>query len=307
MTKINYFLINIIIFICFAFEAYGKENKILFKLNNEIVTSIDLLNEINFLKSINSEYVNASDDIAYNIAKNSVIREKIKEIEILNYIEEINVDKKVLNNVIVNNFKHLNINSISEFNLYFSNRNIKPSLIKKKISIEILWNKLIFEKFNKKIKIDVNEIKQKLLNKKQKEFFLEEILFELNNGENLDQKLNLIKETISEENFSKAALLYSISDTSRNGGKIGWIKETSISKKILNELKNTKIGNFSKPIVVPGGFLILKIKDQREIKQEIDLEKELKKTIDDQQNQQLAQFSNIYFNKIKKDIFINEL
>ena len=272
MTKLNYFLINIIIFICFAFEAYGKENKILFKLNNEIVTSIDLLNEINFLKSINSEYVNASDDIAYNIAKNSVIREKIKEIEILKYIEEINVDKKVLNNVIVNNFKHLNINSISEFNLYFSNRNIKPSLIKKKISIEILWNKLIFEKFNKKIKIDVNEIKQKLLNKKQKEFFLEEILFELNNGENLDQKLNLIKETISEENFSKAALLYSISDTSRNGGKIGWIKETSISKKILNELKNTKIGNFSKPIIVPGGFLILKIKDQREIKQEIDLE-----------------------------------
>ena len=132
MTKLNYFLINIIIFICFAFEAYGKENKILFKLNNEIVTSIDLLNEINFLKSINSEYVNASDDIAYNIAKNSIIREKIKEIEILNYIEEINVDKKVLNNVIVNNFKHLNINSISEFNLYFSNRNIKPSLIKKK-------------------------------------------------------------------------------------------------------------------------------------------------------------------------------
>ena len=307
MTKLNYFLINIIIFICFAFEAYGKENKILFKLNNEIVTTIDLLNEINYLKSINSEYVNASDDIAYNIAKNSIIREKIKEIEILNYIEEINVDKKVLNNVIVNNFKHLNINSISEFNLYFSNRNIKPSLIKKKISIEILWNKLIFEKFNKKIKIDVNEIKQKLLNKKQKEFFLEEILFELNNGENLDQKLNLIRETISEENFSKAALLYSISDTSRNGGKIGWIKETSISKKILNELKNTKIGNFSKPIIVPGGFLILKIKDQREIKQEIDLEKELKKTIDDQQNQQLAQFSNIYFNKIKKDIFINEL
>ena len=307
MTKLNYFLINIIIFICFAFEAYGKENKILFKLNNEIVTSIDLLNEINFLKSINSEYVNASDDIAYNIAKNSIIREKIKEIEILNYIEEINVDKKVLNNVIVNNFKHLNINSISEFNLYFSNRNIKPSLIKKKISIEILWNKLIFEKFNKKIKIDVNEIKKKLLNKKQKEFFLAEILFELNNGENLDQKLNLIRETISEENFSKAALLYSISDTSRNGGQIGWIKETSISKKILNELKNTKIGNFSKPIIVPGGFLILKIKDQREIKQEIDLEKELKKTIDDQQNQQLAQFSNIYFNKIKKDIFINEL
>lgn len=304
MTKFKYFLINFFIFIFFTFEAYSEENKILFKLNNEIVTTIDLLNEINYLKSINSEYVNASDDIAYNIAKNSIIREKIKEIEILNYIEEINVDKKILNNVIENSFKHININSISEFNLYFSNRNINPSFIKKKISVEILWNQLIFQKFNKKIKIDVNEIKKKLLNKKQKEFFLAEILFELNKGEKLDQKLNLIKKTINEENFSKAALLYSISDTSRNGGQIGWIKETSISKKILNELTNIKIGNFSKPIKVPDGFLILKIKNQREIKQEIDLEKELKKIIDDQQNQQLAQFSNIYFNKIKKDMII---
>ena len=307
MTKFKYFLINLFILIFFTFEGYSEENKILFKLNNEIVTTIDLLNEINYLKSINSEYVNVSNDIAYNIAKNSIIREKIKEIEILNYIEEINVDKKILNNVIENSFKHININSISEFDLYFSNRNINPSLIKKKISIEILWNQLIFQKFNNKIKIDVNEIKKKLLNKKQKEFFLAEILFELNKGEKLDQKLNLIKKTINEENFSKAALLYSISDTSRNGGQIGWIKETSISKKILNELTNIKIGNFSKPIKVPDGFLILKIKDQREIKEEIDLEKELKKTIDDQQNQQLAQFSNIYFNKIKKDIFIDEL
>jgi len=306
MTKFNYFLINFFIFIFFTIEGYSEENKILFKLNNEIVTTIDLLNEINYLRSINSEYRNASDDIAYNIAKNSIIREKIKEIEILNYVERINVDEKILNNVIINNFNYLNINSISEFNSYFSNRNIKPSLIKKKISIEILWNQIIFQKFNNKIKIDVNEIKKKLLNKKQKEFFLAEILFELNKGEKLDQKLSLIKKTINEENFSKAALLYSVSDTSKNGGQIGWIKETSINKKILNELKNTKIGNFSKPIIVPGGFLILKIKDQREIKQEINLEKEIKKTIDDQQNQQLAQFSTIYFNKVKKDIFINE-
>ena len=131
-------------------------------------------------------------------------------------------------------------------------------------------------------------------------------MFELKKGEKLEQKFNLIKKTIIEENFSKAALLYSISDTSKNGGEIGWIKDTSINKKILSELKKTNIGNFSNPIIVPGGFLILKIGDQREIKKEINIEKELKKTIDEKQNQQLAQFSTIYFNKVKKDIFINE-
>ena len=307
MIRFKYFLINFFILIFFTLEGLSQENKILFKLNNEIVTSIDLLNEINYLKSINNEYVNTSDDVAYDIAKNSIIREKIKEIEILNYVDEISIDEKIMNNVIINNFKYLNIRSISEFNEYFLDRNINPSLIKKKLSIEILWNQIIFQKYNNQIKINIDEIKNNLLNKKQKEFLLKEILFELNNGEKLDQKYNLIKKTINEKNFSQAVLLYSISYTSKNDGKIGWIKETAINKKILNKLKNIEIGNYSKPILVPGGFLILKIEDQREIKQNINLEFELNKVIEDKKNQQLNQFSNIYYNKVKKDIFINEL
>ena len=307
MTRFKYFLINFFIMIFLTVECLSQENKILFKLNNEIITSIDLLNEVNYLKSINNEYRNASDNIAYNVAKNSIIREKIKEIEILNYVDEISIDENIINDVIISNFKFLDIRSISEFNEYFLNININPSLIKRKLSIEILWNQIIFQKYNKQIKIDIDEIKNNLLNKKQKEFLLKEILFELNNGEKVNQKYNLIKKTIDEKNFSQAVLLYSISDTSKNDGKIGWIKETSISKKILDKIKNIKIGSYSEPILVPGGFLILKIEDQREIKQNINLQVELNKIIEDQKNQQLNQFSNIYFNKVKKDIFINEL
>ncbi len=307
MTRFKYFLINFFIMIFLTVECLSQENKILFKLNNEIVTSIDLLNEVNYLKSINNEYRNASDNIAYNVAKNSIIREKIKEIEILNYVDEISIDENIINDVIISNFKFLDIRSISEFNEYFLNININPSLIKRKLSIEILWNQIIFQKYKNQIKIDIDEIKKNLLNKKQKEFLLKEILFELNNGEKVNQKYNLIKKTIDEKNFSQAVLLYSISDTSKNDGKIGWIKETAISKKILNKLKNIKTGNYSKPILVPGGFLILKIEDQREIKQDINLEVELNKIVEEKKNQQLNQFSNIYFNKVKKDIFINEL
>ena len=136
---------------------------------------------------------------------------------------------------------------------------------------------------------------------------LSEILFELEKDEKVDEKYNLIKETINQENFKKAVLLYSISNSSKNEGKIGWVRQTTINKKILNEIKKININEYTKPIVVPGGFLILKVEDTREIKANINLEKELKSAIDKAQNQQLSQYSNIYLNKVRKNITIDEL
>ena len=132
-------------------------------------------------------------------------------------------------------------------------------------------------------------------------------MFELNDGEELNKKFKLIKNIIDNKNFNQAALQFSISDTSKNGGKIGWLKDTAINIKILENLKGLDKGNYSEPIVVPGGFLILKIEDIREIEKNIDLENETQKVIENETNQQLNQFSNIYFNKIKKNILINEL
>ena len=143
-----------------------------------------------------------------------------------------------------------------------------------------------------------NEIKEKLLKKKQKEFFLAEILFELNKGEKLDQKLNLIKKTISEENFSKAALLYSVSDTSKNGGKLGWIPMSALNQKIKNEILNINTGDYTKPIVIPGGFLTIKINDARKIENNIDIKKEIDSVANRKTNEQLNQFSVIYFNSL---------
>ena len=61
------------------------------------------------------------------------------------------------------------------------------------------------------------------------------------------------------------------------------------------------------PIVIPGGFLILKIENTREIDVEFDLEQEIQNIIKKKTNEQLNQLSNIYFNKIKKNIEVNEL
>ena len=195
--------------------TYAQENKFLFKINNEIVTSIDVLNEINFLNATNSQFINTKKNEAYEIAKNSLLREKIKEIEILKFIEKIEIDEKILEEVIINNFNYLNINNIKSFNNYFIGLDINPLLVKRKISIELLWNRLIFEKFKNKIKINDEELKNELKKQKQNELLLYEILFEVNEGENLNQKFNLIRKTVEEKNFSQAALKFSISDSSK--------------------------------------------------------------------------------------------
>ena len=68
-----------------------------------------------------------------------------------------------------------------------------------------------------------------------------------------------------------------------------------------------EINNFTQPIIVPGGFLILKINDIKNTKIKVDIDKELKRLINFEKNNQLNQYSKFYFNKIKKDLEIREL
>ena len=287
--------------------AYSFENKILLKVNNEIVTSLDILKELEYLHIINKEFKNIKKEEAIEISKNSIIREKIKEIEIKRIIKEIKIEDKILENLIINYFKEFQIKSISEFENYFLNRNIDPDEIKKKIALEVLWKQLIYKKYQKNVKINkqkiINDLKK---NDEQSEFLLAEILFNVNEGENLDDKYNLITNSIKKINFSQAALAYSTSNTANKGGKLGWVAESVLSEKIFNELKNLQIGEHTNPILVPGGFLILKLLDLRKISRDFDLDNEVKKIVRKKTNQQLNRFSNIYFNKLKKDITINE-
>ena len=283
------------------------ENKILFKVNNEIVTSLDILHELKYLQTINKEFKTIKKEEAFQISKNSLIREKIKEIEIKKIVREIKFKDKIFDNLILKYFKELKITSISEFEKFFFSRDIDPNKIRKKITIEVLWNDLIYKKYQKNIKINkqliIDDLKK---NDKQLEFLISEILFNISENEDLDNKFNLINNSIEKNNFSQAALVYSISETANKGGKLGWIKESILSKNILIELKKLKIGEHTNPILVPGGFLILRLLDLREISKNFDLNKEIKKIVNEKTNQQLNRFSNIYFNKIKKDIKINE-
>jgi peptidyl-prolyl cis-trans isomerase SurA len=284
------------------------ENKILFKVNNEIITSIDILTELKYLEMINSDFIKMPKKKAFEIAKKSLIREKIKVIELKKFFEEIKIEDEFLNRLLIDRFKSINIKSIYDFEKHFLLLDISPSLIKKKISIEVMWNQLIFNKFKQNVKINKEDIKNELLTKdKQKEYLLSEILFTINENEKFDKKTNLLEKEINDKGFSQTALTYSISDTSSKGGKLGWVKETILSSKIKKIIKKIKINSYTKPIIIPGGFLILKIENIRETKNDLDLDSEINRIVKEKTNEQLNQLSNIYFNKVKKDIIINEL
>ena len=300
-------LLIILIFFNLFNMSYGKENRILLKINNEIITSVDILQEVKYLSIINKDFNKTEKNQAIEIAKNSLIREKVKRIELLKYHEVISIEEKIIEEIIVNYFSRLNINSLDQFEVYFNQKNIDTVLIKEKIAIEMLWNQLIYRKFFEKVKIDENRIKVNLSKKEnQKEFLLSEIIFILEKNEKLEDKLNKIKKTINEKNFSQAALIHSISDSSKDGGKLDWIKETVLNKKIKKELNNIETGMFTNPILVPGGFLLLYIEDTKISKVPINKDDEIKKIINQQTNEQLNRYSNIYFNKVKKNILINE-
>jgi peptidyl-prolyl cis-trans isomerase SurA len=308
---VKYIKLIIIIIICsllIPINVNTAENKILLKINNQIITSLDILAELIYLETINKEFKEVEKEKAFEISKNSIIREKIKEIEIKRVINEIKIEDKILNNLIISYFKEFEINTITEFEKFFLSKDIDPNVIKKKISIEVLWNQLIYSRYNQNIKIDKQLIKSNLSNnKKQTEFLISEILFNIDEDEDLNKKFLLIDNSIKEINFAQTALTYSISETANKGGNLGWISESILSKQIYKKIDKLKIGEHTNPILVPGGFLILKLLDFKEVNIEFDIENEVEKIVKEKTNQQLNRFSNIYFNKIKKDIVINEL
>jgi len=301
-----FIILFILIFSCS--KSFTSENKILFKVNNQIITSYDILEEIKYLKLLNIELKNFNENKIYDVAKNSIIKQKIKEYKLKTFYKKIELEDSFLKQFLLNYFTKFNLSSIAEINQLLNKNDLKLDYIKKKITIQLMWNEFIFKKFSKNIKIDKEMIKLEISKKKfQKEFLISEIVFSANSKSELSKKLNLIKNEINKNNFISAAIIHSESDSSINGGKIGWIKESSLSDQIKNNIKNIVVGETTNPIQLPGGFIILKVEDIRETSLELDTNKEIEMIIKRKTNEQLNQFSNIYLNKIKKNVRIDEL
>ena len=303
------FLICILIFPHLT-NLNAIENKIEFKIDNEIITTIDIIKELNFLAALNPGILKLNKDKIFEVSKNSIIKEKIKMIEILKFTQKIELEDKYLKKLIKNSYMKINLGSEDEFLKHLAKYNLELNDFKKKITVEALWNQIIFSKFNSKINIDIKKIKNEIINDKNNKitkFNLSEIIFDIEENQNLNVKFDQIKNDIIVNGFENAAMIHSISETANVGGKLGWINKNSINQKLNKKIADLNVGEFTKPMVIPGGFLIVKLNELKEVDRDMNIDKEIKKQITIKTDQQLNQFSNIYYNKIKKDIKIEKL
>ena len=300
MKKIFY----LILFIFNITNASSIESKIIYVIENEIITNIDIKNEFKYISALNSQLKNLPKEKIFNIARESILREKIKKVEILKNFKNLDVNEEYLDLLIKNIYNNLKINSHEEFKNYLKNYNLEIRDIEEKIKIEALWNELIVKKYNSKININIEQIKRDIKNTKSlinKNYLLSEIVFEIKDTKKLNEKYILIKKSTEDIGFKNTASIYSISDTAKIGGNIGWINERSLSKVIYENISQLKKGEISKPLIIPGGILILKINDIKKETMKLDPEKELERIVSFKKNRQLNQYSKIYFNKIKKN------
>ncbi len=297
----------ILIFLFINSASSGNKIKIELQIGNEILTNIDFLNEKNYLIALNNNLKTLPKNQLKKISKESLIREKIKKIELLKFYDFEKADK-YSDQLLSDFYKRLNFKNKDDFNSYLISYNLNISGIREKLKIETLWNEMIFQKYNNQIKIDKEKIKTKIKNQKKilKEYNLSEILFQLKSDEKLLDKYNLILQNIENSGFKNSANIFSISDSSKFGGEIGWINQNQLNDNLLREIENLNINKLTKPIQTSNGYLIIKLNNKREKEKELDFERTFKQMITEEKNRQLNQFSLIYFNKIKQNIFISE-
>tara|TARA_B110000444_G_scaffold256492_1_gene292939 strand:+ start:1646 stop:2509 length:864 start_codon:yes stop_codon:yes gene_type:complete len=286
------------------------EISISLKVNNEIITNFDIEQEAKYLGALNNELKKLSNDKIIIIAKNSLIREKIKKNEILKYFL-FNKNQVLVNDFVKRFYTNLNFENEKMFIDYLNTYGLKFEDVKKKFEIELLWNELIKQKFSQDINIDKSLFKQKIIDNKLSEksmveYELAEILFKVEKISDKEKKIATIKNDININGFKNAANIYSISDTAKFGGTIGWINEGQLSKNILSYIEELNIGDVTEPIKTSGGYLILKIKDKKEKSIELDKEIILQNLINYEMQQQFSKLSIIYYSKIKLNNSISE-
>ena len=310
MILIKRSIFFVLIFFLLNNISYSKiDLQIIIKINGQIVTNYDIEKETKFLLALNPKLKEINNNQLLELAKKSLTKEMIRKIEILKY-KELNLQNAQINDVLDNIIQNLNYSDQSQFENYLSGFNISINDLKKKIEIENEWKNLIYGKYSKNIKIDrdnlINEIEKASKEEFSLEYNLSEIIFSKKQNISFEDLSKEILESIEINGFENTANLYSLSDSSKVGGKIGWVKKNNLSLEINRELENLEISAHSDPIKINNNYLILKINDIKEIAVEIDKQKELDKMIMIETSKQLDKFSNIFYNKIKLNSTISE-
>ena len=315
MKYIYYILSIYILLVKFSAISISSEIKIIYKINDTIITTQDIENESNYLKALNINLANLPKKELQKTASQSLIREKIKKKEIEKYFQidyEKAINSNEIDNIIINIYSNLNFKTEEEFYDYLLKYNVSKNSLRKKFVIERMWNQLIVNKYSNSIKINEDEINKKVdeiinKNKGVNSFNLSEIVFLEKTKVDNENKYLEIKKSIEKIGFDETAILHSISESAKLGGKIGWINENQISKKIVNAINKIKIGEYSEIINTAGGNIILKLNDRKKESTNINREEEINRLIRFKKNQLFTEYSIIFYKELENKAYVEKL
>ena len=299
--------IFLIFFFSMVVNLGAIENKIILKVNNSIITTLDIFEEMSSLKFFNKKLNQLNDEEIYQISLNTLLKNKIKRNEVIKKTGNIELnDNSYLNSLIQNQYEILGFKNLNDFKKELEDKKVSYKNYEQKLKVDILWNQLIYSIYFNRVTINESELKKQIENQNEliTSFELSEIVFQIENNKELEKKYEIIKKDINELGFENAAIKHSISNTSSSGGYIGWINENQINKQIQKNLNEISKDSITMPVRISGGFLILKKNNFKKIKKELNLENELKKLVNFETENQLNNYSNLHFNKIKKNVKI---
>ena len=306
--KFTFSLVFQFIFFFIVFiNLYANEVKIVAKIENDIITNIDIENEYKYLITLNKSLEDIDKKQLLSFAKNSLIKEKIKKSEIKKFYE---LDKKndAVDKLITGIYNKLSIDNLEEFKIYLKNNNLEYSDVYRKLEIEAVWNEMVYYLFKDKIYIDETDLKNRIIDNQQKveSLLISEIIVNIKNKNDVEKAYNQLLKSIEKFGYKETVLRLSISNSKNNSGLLGWVNKNTLSKKIQNELSKIEIGQITKPILISSGMLVLKLEDKKFVKPTQNLDEQLLKLTNFEINNQLNNFSTIYYNKIKKNFLVNE-
>ena len=310
MRNINLIAL-IFFFLCLTKISLAEKISIVYTIDNDPITNLEIQNEITYLKLFNEKIREMDEESLVIYASKSVIREKIKKIEVSKYFK-LGTNEEIVIQQLNQFINKLGLSNENEYFDLLKELKLTNDFIKNKIETELLWNRLIFEKYNNKLNINKEKIEKELKNRiknidnKIEEIKLYEILFSVNSEIELKKDIEKIKKSINEIGFENTARIFSISNSAGAGGEIGWVKKNQLSYEILEKIENLNNSEVSEIINVQAGKLILLVKDRRFVEKKISFDEELKNAINNEMNKQLNQYSIIYFKRIELDSEINE-
>ena len=299
-----------IIFFLFQFSnVFSKiSNSIVITVGNLPITYLDLVKEMRLIAIVsNNKIENSNKEQIKNIAAKSLIKRKIKEIEIEKYSIK-NFNKNDLKKLISQTSINLGTNEDGLKKIMNLN-NLDFKYLEHKYEVDLKWNSLIFELYKNKVVLNMGEVEEILNNTvkntvSRKDFLLSEIEINLPNNE-MQLVIKKIMGNIEMEGFENTAKKYSISQTAERGGSLGWINEKKLSGKILENIKNLKTNEVGKPIILENSIVFLKKMGEKVY------EKDVKKLKDNiikiEKEKKLKMFSNSHYSNLERVTQINFL